>query len=140
VNPQDFLDTASALAVSSKQSDLRTSVSRSYYAVVLFYRNYFAKKLGFFPERLKYAVHKFVPECFSQSDSIICMKMGETINRIKADRTKADYILSKTISPTKAEDCLKLAQKLIANTLPDGDEEAVLEQARTRAKAQGLIT
>ena len=139
MNPQDFLDTANALAESSRQSDLRTSVSRSYYAVILFYRNYFASKIGFMPENLHSSVHTFVPECFSASELTESVKIGEKINRIKADRTKADYKLSKTISKTKAEDCLKIAKTLIEISMSDADEKAVLEQATKRAKARQLI-
>ena len=139
MNPRDFLDTANALAGSSKQSDLRTSVSRSYYAVILFYRDYFARKLGFLAEELKGGVHQFVPECFNASQSTECMKIGEKIRRLYSHRTKADYRLSKTISKINAGDCLEFAKKLIDYHISDGDEEAVLEQARTRAKVRGLI-
>jgi uncharacterized protein (UPF0332 family) len=136
MEPQDFLNTANLLVNSSKESDLRTSVSRSYYAVILFYRNYFAKAVGFLPDKLDYAVHNFVPECFSASASIEAKKIGEKIVRIKADRTSADYKLSKTVSRNKAGDCLKSARKLINDLIPNGAKQEVLEQATKRAKAR----
>ena len=139
MNPQDFLNTARSLVNSSAESDLRTSVSRSYYAVILFYRNYLAQKLGFSPEDLRTFVHTFVPECFTESGFAEGEKIGEKILRSKADRTRADYKLSETISKTKAEGCLNLATKLISNTLSSQVEQAVLEQATTRAKARRLI-
>jgi len=139
MDPQDFLNTADALVNSSEQSDLRTSVSRSYYAVILFYRDYFAGKLGFLPEKLRTAVHNFVPECFNACDPVEAKKIGEKINRLKQDRTNADYILSKTVSSAKAEDCLGLAKELIDCSIPSQIELAVLAQATTRAKAQRLI-
>jgi len=54
-------------------------------------------------------------------------KVREKINRIKADRTKADYKLLGIISKPNAGDSLELAKKLIENSLSDEDEKAVLE-------------
>lgn len=139
MDPQDFLNTANLLVNSSKQSDLRSSVSRSYYAVILFYRDRFARAIGFLPEKLGPGVHRFVPECFKESDSVNAKKIGEKIERIKADRTNADYKLSKTVSGEKAGDCLKLARELLNYLISNGFEKGVLEQAKTRAKARQLI-
>jgi uncharacterized protein (UPF0332 family) len=138
--PQDFLNTANLLVNSSEQSDLRTSVSRSYYAVILFCRDYFAKNVGFLPEDLSSAVHKFVPQCFNESGSVEAQKIGKKIERLKQERTNADYhTLSKTVSGTKAGDCLQLARKLINCLISKGVEQEVLAQAKTRAKARQLI-
>jgi len=139
MDPQDFLNTANVLVNSSEESDLRSSVSRSYYAVILFYRNYFAGKLNFLPEKLNPAVHKFVPECFNACDPVEVKKIGEKINRLKQDRTNADYILSKTVSSTKAKDCLRSAKELIDYSISNQTEIAVLAQATDRAKARKLI-
>ncbi|MGD0784712.1 MAG: HEPN domain-containing protein [Sedimentisphaerales bacterium] len=139
MNPQDFLNTANVLVGSSNESDLRTSVSRSYYAVLLFYRSYLANKVGFMPEKLGAAVHKFVPECFNACGAVEVKKIGEKISRLKQDRTNADYILSKTVSSTKAKDCLESAKELISCSISNQNETEVLAQATTRAKARQLI-
>jgi uncharacterized protein (UPF0332 family) len=139
VDPKEFLDTASSLVCSSTQPDLRTSVSRSYYAVILFFRDYLAQKVGFLPEKLESGVHKFVPECFSESGSDEAKTIGEKIKRACADRVNADYKLSKQLSKTKAGDCLDLASKLISTSLSFKAEKAVLKQATARAKARKLI-
>ena len=139
MDPKDFLNTASSLAGSSRESDLRTSVSRSYYAVILFFRNFFANKLGFWPEKIASEVHKFVPECFNESGLEEAKKIGEKIKRCKTDRTTADYKLSKSISPNRAGDSLELAKELITKPLSANVEAAILEQARKRAEVRQWI-
>jgi len=139
MDPQEFLKTANVLVNSLEESDLRTSVSRSYYAVILFYRNYFAEKVGFLPEKLGAAVHTFVPECFNECNPDEAKKIGEKISRLKQGRTNADYILSKTVSSTKAKDCLGLAKELIDCSISNQTKSAVLSQATARAKARKLI-
>jgi len=139
MDPKAFLDTARSLVSSSRESDLRTSISRSYYAVVLFYRNYFAEKLEIFPEKLNQCVHQFVPECFNGSSLTEAKKIGEKINRSKSDRTLADYHLSKSVSANRAADSLESAVELINNPISNQVEGAILEQARIRAKARQLI-
>lgn len=139
MDPQDFLDTASSLVNSPREADLRTSVSRSYYAVILFFRNYFAKEVGFSPENPDFAIHKVIPEFFNISNSEEATKIGEKIKRLKAGRRDADYILSKVISGTKASDHLDLAKKLITCSITGDVEKAVLEHATKRARVRRLI-
>lgn len=139
MDPKDFLYTAGLLSNSGKESDLRTSISRSYYAVLLFFRNYFANQLKFPPENLGSGVHKFVPECFSESESPNIKKMGAKINRMKGDRNKADYRLSEDISSQNAKDSLQSAKELISTTISNPIKKEILGQARARAKVRRLI-
>lgn len=134
MDPLDFLNTASSLVKSSAESDLRTSVSRSYYAVILFYRDYLAKKLGFLPENLR-KIHQFIPECFGASGLKEAEKIELKINRAKAARHHADYKLSKKLSKTKAGDCLDLARELIAHPI----SIQVIAEAKKRVRTLRLI-
>jgi len=138
MKPEEFLDTASSLVDSQSEADLRTSISRSYYAVILFYRNYIASKLNIPPKRID-SVHTFIPRCFEASPSPEAKKIGERIGRSKADRHIADYNLSRTVSKIKAEDSLRLARGLIETAISSTAEKSVLEQAVIRAKAERWI-
>lgn len=138
MEPEEFLKTASLLVNSQSESDLRTSVSRSYYAVILFYRNYIASKLNIDPSRIE-AVHRFVPECFNGSKLPEAKVIGEKIKTCKSDRTTADYKLLNNFPKNKAEDNLRRAKSLIEVPISAKIQESLLEEARKRAIVNGWI-
>jgi len=111
LNPEEFFKTAEKLKDSDEESDLRTSIGRSYYAIFLYFREYLSK-LGVVSKRKK-DVHFFVQACLSNSRVKEAQTLSTELHELKQKRTKADYKLNVKITPREAADTLKDAQEAV---------------------------
>ena len=111
MNPEEFFKTAEKLKDSDKESDLRTSIGRSYYAVFLYLREYLFK-LGIVSKRKK-GIHFFVQACLSNSRVKEAQTLSTELHELEQKRTKADYKLNAKITPKEAVDTLRDAQEAV---------------------------
>jgi len=86
----DFLDTAQRLVNSPHEHDLRTSISRSYYAAFLALRD--ALMAAGAPLHNKRDVHKDIVDAFiSDRSTRDIYKLGERLDSLRTQRNHADY-------------------------------------------------
>lgn len=132
MNGLDFFTTAKQLAKSDKESDLRSSIGRSYYSILHYLCEYIAKVADFKKEKVGTQIHKFVPECFNVCQNKEAKLIAMQFNKLKQKRTDADYKLNKTINQSISDDCIRLAQKIINIDLNNFTEE-IYQEAHKRA-------
>ena len=77
-----------------EEAKLRSSVSRAYYAAFCKARNHLRdidghQILSAYPPKVN--VHKYVRDEFKNSSDISRKKIGNTLNRLRIHRNKADY-------------------------------------------------
>jgi uncharacterized protein (UPF0332 family) len=115
----DFLGLAQELsaqtdAPSYRDARLRSAISRAYYAAYHHAREYLAKR------------GEYVRDVFRNSKDSARQKIGNNLDRLRLDRTEADYeIAAKHIGGETAEKDVILARKII-------DDIAKLTPTRTR--------
>ena len=115
---------------------MRTSVSRSYYGIFLYFRNYFsAHRIHKIKEPRK-QVHLFVRETFRQSNSRTGSKLAEKLQDLSEKRRQADYELEMPFTLEDAEDALEIAQKTISDyrEIDNEEEDKLLRNAEAYAR------
>ena len=124
MDPKDFFKTAEKLKDSSLESDLRTSVGRSYYAIFLHFRDYLAS-LGLKKKDDK-GVHFFVQACLSNSQIKKVQHLSAILGDLKDKRTKADYHLKENILKDEANDVYEDALEAVDNFYITTEDEIKL--------------
>lgn len=136
----DFLNTASLLKNRGEECHIRTSISRSYYGLFLYFREFLAT--GEIRKKDKRLVHSFVRQCLLRCEVKEAKKISRKLADLFGRRSRADYDLAKRFSTADSSDCLKIATSTInyfENTIPRAEKEAMLLDAKNYAKKEGLI-
>ncbi len=142
MDPADFLKTAKLLKTQTEQAHLRTSAGRSYYAALLYFREYF-KHLGL--EKTKQPskeAHAFVIQCLQFSNVNECVKAAQYLRDLQQVREDADYHLDREFSQSEAEDAFLKAQKVLSEyekEITTEKEETLCKNAMAFAKLKGWI-
>ena len=102
MNPTDFFKTAELLKNETEQAHIRSSISRSYYGVFLYFRK-FLNDNGI-KKKDKRDVHFFVFKCLEQSKAVIGETVAVRLYNLRGDRSIADYDLTKNVKNTKSND------------------------------------
>jgi uncharacterized protein (UPF0332 family) len=141
MKPECFFETAELLKEYENEAHLRSSISRSFYAVFHSFLNHVCQYLSREP---KNNPHKFIANCLQNCSDRQIKKVGSRFDSLCQRRRDADYRLDRTISKSDSEDVLVEAQKVIKdyNAALEQDaemQEAVIESIRTQGKFQGLI-
>jgi len=129
INPTDFYKTAGLLANSNDECHIRTSISRSYYGLFLYIRDYLVSQGVKLPPHNEKSHHSFIRECIKKSrfykdkkesgntnkkgvDKIIVgiLKRFETL---QSNRFRADYELTLLYRQKDSEDNLRLAKTAV---------------------------
>lgn len=107
----DFLKTAETLNKSKDEWDIRTSISRSYYAVYLEIRqSIFKYSNGIdFPKDKHGSVNRCLGSCSDKSWKKIALNFGN----LRQHRTDADYKIHKTIDQKQGPSAMMIAQELL---------------------------
>jgi uncharacterized protein (UPF0332 family) len=107
--PREFLDLAAWLVQkdAASQAELRTSLSRAYYAVHLHAREKLTAARKIYPTRTG-ADHQLVIEALRRAGG----PCGDQVDRLRVQRARADYNLSSTISAGQAKQMITLAESL----------------------------
>lgn len=89
MDPRDFLKVANKLHASQEEGDLRTSISRAYYALFLSARDLLeAESL---PITRSPQVHQDVPDYLRDSGDQTIEDVGDAIADLRHERNVADY-------------------------------------------------
>ena len=142
MDPAEFLKTAELLKTYTDQPHLRTSVGRSYYAALLYFRERL-KVLGL--EKTKQPsrdAHAFVIQCLNFSGVIECIKASKYLHDLQQLREDADYHLDKTFVQNDAEDAYLKAQKVVNDykqKMTKEKEKTLLGKASTHARLKDWI-
>ena len=142
MKPAEFLKTAELLRAQTEQAHLRTSVGRSYYAAILYFRERL-KQVGL--EKTKHPgreAHAFVIQCLQFSEVTECVKASQYLHDLQQVREDADYHLETVFSQNDAEDAFAKAQKVISDykdRMTVEKEEALLEKASAYAKLKDWL-
>ena len=124
-----FLNTANNLKESSHEADARTSISRSYYAIILLV----IEKLG--QEKIKinrnqtHSLHNIFYGCKKNKVKAI----GGHISTLHHERLKADYKLSEKVEKEHARANYEIACKIeedISTFFKGDDKKDIVEQAQ----------
>jgi len=142
MDPTEFLKTAELLKTHTEQPHLRTSVGRSYYAAILFFRERL-KNLGL--EKKKHPsqqAHDFVIQCLRFSGVTEAVKASQNLKDLQQVREDADYRLERIFSQNDAEDTFVKAKKLINDfkqKMTKEKEKTLLNSVLARAKQKDWI-
>lgn len=111
---------AKELAETSKEAELRSAVSRSYYSAFCLARNYL-RDIQQYPRLWRnktYDInaHQYVAEKFiyNQSKSQTMIEIGKDLSRLRKMRNKADYEDTMFNLKREARTALMLAQNIIS--------------------------
>ncbi|MCK4795230.1 MAG: hypothetical protein KAV87_66485 [Desulfobacteraceae bacterium] len=142
MEPCDFHKTAELLKDCVEESHRRTSISRSYYGVFLYFREFFAKKGLTKQKKKKQDPHAFVCNCLQFCEVKEGAKAAMRLKDLYQWRSDADYDLDKTFSDADANDRLDDARQTIndfKSTLTPTKTMGILKGATNHAKAKGWI-
>ena len=116
----EYFNLAKELAATSKEAELRSAVSRSYYSAFCLARNYL-RDIQQYPRlwrNITYDInaHKYVAEKFiyNQSKSQIMIEIGKDLSRLRKMRNKADYEDTMFNLKREARTALMLAENIIS--------------------------
>ena len=116
----EYFYLAKELTETSKESELRSAVSRAYYSAFCLARNYL-RDIQQYPtlwRNITYDInaHKYVAEKFiyNQSKSQIMIEIGKDLNRLRKMRNKADYEDTMFNLQREARNALVLAENIIS--------------------------
>ncbi len=98
----------------SQEADLRSAISRAYYAAFCKGRNLLRDKDG---ETIPVngSAHWFVKNKFMRSSDRVRKKIGQNLDRLRLDRNKADYDDTSTNFFNLAQADLLIAEAIIAD-------------------------
>ena len=121
MDPADFLKLARRLLDSTEQAELRTSVSRSYYAVF----HVLLQALSSKGIRFKRTVedHPLLAHYLAASGDARTQKLGVTLNSLRVERNAADYELHQPTTEVKTRLAYVAAEKAFASigSIPAAD-------------------
>jgi len=112
MDPRDFLSTAALLNNETDEHHLRTSISRSYYAVHLHIRDFITSIIK---KKIKTDVHKYILKCCYNCESKDIQAIGCKLSTLLTYRTDADYRMNLNITATKSQDVYDDATELLAD-------------------------
>ena len=142
MDPCDFHKTAELLKGLAEESHRRTSISRSYYGVFLYFREFLAKNGLTKQKKKKQDPHAFVCNCLQYCEVEGVPKVAMRLRDLFQWRNDADYNLSKTFSDADTNDRLNDARKTIndfESTLTPTKTMSILKGATNHAKVKGWI-
>ena len=114
MDPRDFLNTAAFLNGQSDEHYLRTSISRSYYAVHLHIRSFISNTyLG--GKKFNKSPHMNIILCLNRCEVGEVKVIGSMLNDLLQARKDADYEMDKTISSKKSEDIYEDSNELLSD-------------------------
>jgi uncharacterized protein (UPF0332 family) len=113
VEPTDFFKTAALLRNKKHQGHLRTSIGRSYYAALLYFRERLKSKGLEKTIQPNQNVHAFVIDCLQFSEVGEGRKAAIYLKNLQQVRENADYRLDMVFTPNDADDALKNARTVI---------------------------
>jgi uncharacterized protein (UPF0332 family) len=111
MNPREFWDLAITLLGTSAPADLRSAISRAYYATFHVARE-FLLALGFQVPNAEKA-HAFLWLRLSNCGDARVVDVGVRLNDLRSNRNVADYDLGHSISWPTAESDVRTAEDLI---------------------------
>ena len=109
----DFQDTADRLARGAVEGDWRSAISRTYYAVFHYFREYFLSH-GFDVGRggqSHFNLYSGLSNCGLTSVAVL----GRRVDQLRTDRTKADYNLGTRIDQAYALDAVRRGRAVVAD-------------------------
>lgn len=114
MDPKDFFKTAALLNGQEGEHHIRTSISRSYYAVHLYIRHFISKRFlsGII---FKNDPHKNVIHCLQNCEAEEIKDLGVMVTDLLQSRTDADYKMAKTITAKKSQDVYDDARELLSD-------------------------
>lgn len=142
MEPSEFLKTAELLRDQTEEAHLRTSIGRSYYAAILYFRERL-KQIGL--QKTKQPgreAHAFVIQCLQFSEVTECVKVSRYLHDLQQVREDADYHLEIDFSQNDAEDALAKAHKIISdfeNQMTEEKQKTFLDKAYTYAKLKDWL-
>ena len=114
MDPKDFFKTADYLKKQDGEHHIRTSISRSYYAIHLHIRVFISKTfLG--GKIFKNDPHQKILHCLQFCDAPDIKSIGVVLSGLLQARTDADYKMTKKITPTKCQDIYDDATDLLSD-------------------------
>ena len=119
MNPNRFLDVAVTLSESKKPADLRTAVSRAYYASFLTVRDY-AQNVKGEPFCRDSNIHHEVEKYLDNSPDIELNELAQALGDLRDSRHAADYEMDNPIpeKPKNVGDICIRAEKIV-NTISE---------------------
>jgi uncharacterized protein (UPF0332 family) len=112
MDPIDFFKTAAYLKDHKDEPHIRTSISRSYYAVHLHIRHFISHTF-LAGKKIRNDPHKTVLKCLQQCQAEDIKNIGVMLSDLLTARTDADYEMSKNISPNHCQDIYDQANELL---------------------------
>ena len=131
MNPLDFLDLAEKLKFSTSEAEIRTAISRAYYAVY----NYIKANLVGADEYLQ---HDILINCITETKIERFEYLGKDIRDLMAARRRADYKMGISFSSKTCETIINKSQ----NAIKEFDEckkLGLIKEARNYLKRFGYI-
>jgi len=141
MEPTDFFKTAELLKNEKDECHWRSSISRSYYAVHLYIRDFISKTfLGGI--KFKNDPHEKLIKCLEFCDVSIIRNIGIRLKDLRQARTDADYHIDKKINKNKSGDVYddaKELKSLFDSTVENSENrQRLAKSSQEQAKLQGL--
>ena len=131
MNPLDFLDLAEKLEFSNSEAEIRTAISRAYYAVY----NYIKADLVGLDEYLQ---HDILINCITETKIERFEYLGKDIRDLMAARRRADYKIGVSFSNKTCETIINKSQNVIKE-FDECKKLGLIEEARNYLKRFGYI-
>lgn len=142
MNPTDFLKTAEHLKDQDGEHYVRSSISRSYYAIYLHVRHFISKTfLG--GRKFKKDPHQKLIDCLQFCDAPDIKSIGVMLSDLRQARTEADYEMTKAITAQKCQDIFEGATDLLSDFEDkisiDTNKQKFARSSQLQAKYAGVL-
>jgi uncharacterized protein (UPF0332 family) len=142
MDPRDFFKTAAYLKDQKDEHDLRTSISRSYYAVHLHICQFISKTfLG--GKKFTNSPHKKIIACLQYCDAPDIKKIGVKLSKLHTSRKAADYNMNEMITGKQCLDVYDDATDLLSdfeNTIAiDTNRQKFALSSRQQARNERIL-
>lgn len=135
---REFLPCAERLAASSSAADLRSAVSRAYYAAFHAALAFF-RSCGIRFSKNSPAAHEKIPDCLDNSNIPDAVAVGRMLRSLRGSRNIADYDLESLVFEKEANVDLRIdAAKDIIKMIDDLDADRANVATILKAKARAL--
>ena len=137
---QEFLKTAQRLLTSNTEGDLRSAVSRAYYAVFHSFREWlkqFGVDIG-----IGGSAHSNLYFGLNNCGDPDVGRIADRIDALRSERVKSDYDLVIRVLPTTANNCVSDAQTIISDfqaLLTSRSAQVIADGAKKHLKSIGRV-
>lgn len=142
MDPKDFFKTAELLNNHTEEHHVRSSISRSYYAIHLHIHRFISDKfLG--NRKFKERSHRNIIDCMQFCDATEIKAIGQKLSDLRTARNEADYDMNVTVQNKKSKniylDACDLLEEFELAISENTNKQQFARSSQQQARNKGML-